>query len=176
MALRPIVIIGDEILRKKALRCHGFDEELGRLLDDMLDTMIDGQGIGLAAPQVGIRQQAIIVCLPDDEEAVQQFGSDAGKLYEAINPKVVKASREMVDGTEGCLSIPDYCGIVPRHASVVVHAQDRHGRDLRFRTSGCMSRVFQHEIDHLEGILFIDRAKKVWKMSEHTAEILVGKR
>jgi peptide deformylase len=170
MALRPIVTIGDEILRKKAHRHRDFDAELHELLDDMLETMLHEQGIGLAAPQVAVSRRVIIVRLPDDAQAVEEFGSNAGTLYEAINPKAVKASREMVDGLEGCLSIPGYCGLVPRHASVVVHAQDRHGCDVRFKAHGWLARVFQHEIDHLDGILFIDRAKEVWKIGEHTAE------
>jgi len=174
MTLRTVVTIGNEILRKKAHRHHGFDAELHGLLGDMLETMLHEQGIGLAAPQVGIGQRVIIVRLPDDEEAVQEYGNDAGALYEAINPKIVKASLEMIDGMEGCLSIPGYCGLVPRSASVIVHAQDRRGFDVRFKAHGWLARVFQHEIDHLDGILFIDRAKELWKIDKHATESLVS--
>lgn len=162
MSVRPIVTIGDEILRKKAYPVQDFWPELHNLLDDMLDTMLDGEGIGLAAPQVNASQQVIIVRLPDDEQSIKLYGDQAGVLYEAVNPRIVRASREMVDGIEGCLSIPGYVGIVPRHEMVIVRAQDRNGAEVRFKAYGWLARVFQHEIDHLQGILFIDRATRVW--------------
>jgi peptide deformylase len=174
MPLRPIAAIGNEILRQKAHRRHEFGPELHRLLDDMLETMLDGEGVGLAAPQVGVSQQVIIVRLPDDEEAVERFGEQAGRLYEAVNPKVLRASREMVDGIEGCLSIPGYFGRVSRSTSVVLRAQDRHGTEIRIRAQGWVARVFQHEIDHLDGILFIDQTNEVWRAGEGSVEALVS--
>ena len=162
MAVRPIVKIGAEVLRKEARRVRDFDAGLHDLLDDMLDTMLDGQGIGLAAPQVDVSQQVLIVRLPDDEEAREYFGDEAGVLYEAVNPKIIRASPGMVDGVEGCLSIPGYLGTVTRHQSVIVRAQDRSGVEIRIRTRGWLARVFQHEIDHLHGVLFVDRTKEVW--------------
>ena len=174
MAVRPIVYIGDEILRKKAFRISEFDPRLHTLFDDMLETMIDGQGIGLAAPQVGVRQQAIIVRLPDDEESVEQFGDQAGVLYEAVNPKIIRASRELVTGIEGCLSIPGYLGTVARHEWVTIRAQDRDGRDIRIKAEDWLARVFQHEIDHLNGVLFVDKAIEVWSISEQSSEAMIG--
>jgi peptide deformylase len=175
MALRPLIYIGDEILRMRAQRTHVFGPELHQLLDDMLETMLAEGGIGLAAPQVGISQRVIIVRLPDDEESVPLFGDQAGLLYEAINPKIIRESPEMLDGIEGCLSIPGYLGTVPRHAAAIIRAQDRHGQAIRIKTRGWLARVFQHEMDHLAGALFIDRATEVWRADERVSEdVLVG--
>lgn len=174
MTIRPIICIGDEILRRKAHRARDFNSGLHILLDEMLETMHNGQGVGLAAPQVGVSQQVIIVRLPDDEESIEQFGDQAGVLYEAVNPKIIKTSREMVDGLEGCLSIPGYFGTVERHDFVVVRAQDRDGKDIRIKAYGWLARVFQHEIDHLHGVLFINRAKEVWRATEHPPEAVVS--
>jgi peptide deformylase len=174
MAVRPIITIGAEVLRAKAQRVRDFDTDLHNLLDDMLDTMVDGRGVGLAAPQVNVRQQVIIVRLPDDDDSTAHFGDDAGVLYEAVNPKIIRASREMVDGVEGCLSIPGYVGTVSRHESVIVRAQDRTGDEIRVKARGWLARVFQHEIDHLHGILFIDEAKAVWQLDERSPEMLIS--
>jgi peptide deformylase len=103
-----------------------------------------------------------------------RFGDDAGVLYEAVNPKIIRASREMVDGVEGCLSIPGYVGTVSRHESVIVRAQNRKGDEVRIKPHGWLARVFQHEIDHLHGILFIDKAKAVWQIDERTPEVLIS--
>jgi peptide deformylase len=166
MSIRRIVTIGDAMLRKKARHVQIFGSKLHELLDDMLETMLNGEGIGLAAPQVNVSQQVIIVRLPDDEESVEQFGDQAGRLYEAVNPKIIRASYEMVDGIEGCLSIPGFLGTVLRHKMIIVRAQDRDGDIIRIKAHGWLARVFQHEIDHLQGVLFIDRAKKVWNLRE----------
>lgn len=175
MALRPIIYIGDEILRARARRTHTFGPELHRLLDDMLETMLDAQGIGLAAPQVGVSQRVIIVRLPDDEESAALFGDQAGVLYEAVNPKIIRSSPEIVNGVEACLSIPSYLGTVRRHAAAIIRARDRHGNVIRVKASGWLARVFQHEIDHLAGTLFIDRAIAIWRTDERVPEkVMVG--
>jgi len=166
MAKRQIVFLDNPILRKKAQRVRVFDAKLHQLLDDMLETMIDAPGTGLAAPQVNVSQQVLIVRLPDDKESVEEFGEEAGKVYELINPEIVKSTREMVDGVEGCLSIPGYWGEVSRHVGITVRGQDRHGNEIRVKTRDWQARVFQHEIDHLNGVLFIDRASEVWKGNE----------
>jgi peptide deformylase len=174
MSIQRIVTIGDEMLRKKARHVQGFDSKLHELLDDMLETMLDGEGIGLAAPQVNVSQQVIIVRLPDDEESVEQFGDQAGRLYEAVNPKIIRASYEMVDGIEGCLSIPGCLGTVLRHEMIIVRAQNRDGDTIRVKAHGWLARVFQHEIDHLQGVLFIDRAKKIWSLIEESPQAVGG--
>ena len=171
MAIRPIVRIGAEVLRKKARHVRSFGPDLHGLLDDMLEMMIAGQGVGLAAPQVDVSQQVIIVQLPDDEASMEQYGDQAGVLYEAVNPKIVRTSREIVDGVEGCLSIPGYLGTVPRHESVTVRAQDRAGDEVHIKAYGWLARVLQHEIDHLNGVLFIDKARDVWPVTESETDI-----
>jgi peptide deformylase len=171
MALRPIIMIGADVLRAKARRVQDFDANLHALLDDMLETMLDGHGVGLAAPQVDVSQQVIIVRLPDDEASKELFGDQAGVLYEAVNPKIIRDSRQMVDGVEGCLSIPGIQGTVSRHESVVIRAQDRNGAEIRIKAYGWLARVFQHEIDHLHGVLFIDKAKEVWQIGESQSAV-----
>jgi peptide deformylase len=106
------------------------------------------------------------VRLPDDEESQEEFGDDAGKLYIMANPKIIKHSRETVSGVEGCLSLPGLLGDVDRYESVVITGQDRHGDTMRIKASGWLARVFQHEIDHLDGKLFIDIAEEVWHTDE----------
>lgn len=166
MALRKVVYIGADVLRKKARRVRDFDEKLHRLIDDMTDTMLDAPGVGLAAPQVGVSERVIVVRLPDDEESREEYGDQAGVLYQVVNPEIIRASRETVDGVEACLSIPGYFGTVERAESVTVRGQDRHGKEMRIKARGWLARVFQHEIDHLDGVLYIDRASEVWKAGE----------
>lgn len=163
MAIRKIVYIGDDVLRTKARRVRDFNASLHQLLDDMMETMEDAAGVGLAAPQVGVSERVVVIHLPDDEE---EYGEDAGARFELVNPEIIKASRETVNGVEACLSIPGYYGEVERAVEVVVRAQDRHGKEFRVRPRGWLARVFQHEIDHLDGVLYIDRTQEVWKAGE----------
>ncbi len=144
---------------------------LHQLLDDMLETLVAAPGVGLAAPQVAVGQRVIVVRLTDDEEGVEEYGDQAGMLYEVINPEIVKATKEMVDGVEACLSIPGYFGRVDRHTAVTVKGQDRYGKEIRVKAHDWLARVFQHEIDHLDGVLFIDKATEVWKAGEKPASI-----
>lgn len=166
MAIRPIVKLGDPVLRKKARTVKEFTPELHRLLDDMMETMLAAPGVGLAAPQVGVSQRIIVVRLSDDEESKAEYGDLAGVPFEVINPEIVRASREQVDGIEACLSIPGYFGDVDRAVQVTVRGMDRHGKELRIKARDWLARVFQHEIDHLDGVLFIDIAREVWKQGE----------
>ena len=163
MAVRKIVYIGEDILRKKVRRVREFDDTLAKLLDDMWETVDDAHGVGLAAPQIDVDQRVIVVRLPEDEE---EYGEQSGTRYEVVNPEIVKSSREVVDGIEACLSIPGYFGLVDRHVSLVVKGQDRHGEEIRIKAYDWLARVFQHEIDHLDGVLYIDRTDEVWKAGE----------
>jgi peptide deformylase len=166
MTVREIIYASDPTLRQKAKKVREFDKKLHKLIDDMVETMLDAPGIGLAAPQVATSQRVIVVRLPDDEEAVEEYGDQAGVLYEVVNPEIVKTSQDTVDGVEACLSIPGYFGLVERHVSVTVRGQDRHGKPTRIKAYDWLARVFQHEIDHLDGILYTDRASEIWEVGE----------
>lgn len=170
MTIRKIIYPDNPILREKALKVRDFGLELHRLMDDMVETMRESNGIGLAAPQVAESLRAIMVQLPDDEESVEEYGDQAGVLYEVINPKIIRASREMVEGVEGCLSVPGYLGVVERARWVVIRGQDRTGEEIRIKAHDWLARVFQHEIDHLDGVLFIERASQVWRADEAPPE------
>lgn len=161
MALRTIVSIPDPVLRRKAKKVTVFDKDLLTLIDDMVETMRDAPGVGLAAPQVGLSIRLIVVEYGDDED------EDAPKkLYAVVNPEIVSASEEMVEGVEACLSIPRIMGEVERHEKIVVKGLNRFGKPVKYKLSGWFARVFQHEIDHLDGILFTDRATKAWRVQE----------
>jgi peptide deformylase len=118
-------------------------------------------GVGLAAPQVAVSERVIVVEFGDEED------EDAPKkLYAVVNPEIIKASEELVDGVEACLSIPGLVGEVDRNEAIVVKGQNRRGQPMRIRAQGWLARIFQHEIDHLDGVLYTDRASKVWKPTE----------
>jgi peptide deformylase len=166
MSVRRIILPDNPILRQKARRVKEFDKNLHRLIDDMVDTMLDAPGVGLAAPQIAVSQRIIVVRLPDDEESREEYGDQAGVLYDVVNPEIIKSSREVVEGVEACLSIPGYLGRVDRHESVLVRGQDRYGKEIRIKARDWLARVFQHEIDHLDGILYIDKAIEVWRAGD----------
>lgn len=133
------------------------DPQLQRLIDQMIATMRSAKGVGLAAPQVNVPLRlAVVETLPDMDEEGQEI-PDSRKLYTIINPQITWVSRKMVDGIEGCLSIPGYVGEVARHQAIHVEALDRMGRKQTLKLKGWDARIFQHEIDHLDGILFTDR-------------------
>lgn len=148
MALREIVMFGEDILRKKCREVTKFDEKLASLLDDMAQTLQNADGVGLAAPQVGILRR---VCIIDVR--------DGNGLVELINPEIIEQSGSQV-GNEGCLSAPGEWCEVERPAMVTVRAFDRHGKEFTLRASELMARAVCHEVDHLDGILFTDRVKK----------------
>ncbi len=161
MAVREIVTIPDEVLRRKARKVKGFGQELQTLIDDMVETMREAPGVGLAAPQVGISQRVIVVEFGDEEDE-----EVPAKLYAVVNPEVSRFSEDKVNGMEGCLSIPGFVGEVERSENVLVKGQNRHGQPFRLKAKGWLARIFQHEIDHVNGILYIDRTDKVWKLKE----------
>jgi peptide deformylase len=142
MTIRPIVLLGDPRLRLKGLPVDSFGKFLHELLDDMAETMRDAPGVGLAAPQVG---EALQVC-------VIEVGDT---LRELVNPQIVRASGDDRD-LEGCLSLPGYYAYVTRREKVWVVAQNRVGKKIKVSGSGLLGRALQHELDHLDGKLFID--------------------
>lgn len=142
MSVRPIVTLGDPRLRLRGQPVESFGKFLHGLLDDLAHTMRDAPGVGLAAPQLG---EPLSVCVVEVEN----------HLYELVNPKIVKSTGDDRD-LEGCLSIPGYVAYVTRRERVWVVAQDRRGRRIRVAGSGLLGRAFQHELDHLDGKLYID--------------------
>jgi peptide deformylase len=152
-----IVTLPNQVLRHKTLPVKKYDDDLQTLIDEMIEKMREANGVGLAAPQVDYSfRLAVIESLPEeDDDGNEVDGSRT--LYVIVNPEIVWKSRELVDGIEGCLSIPGYLGEVTRHESIRVRAQDRYGNKIRLRLKGWTARIFQHEIDHLDGVLFIDK-------------------
>lgn len=146
MAIRPIITDHEhKILRGKAKRVGRIDDSVRRLIDDMFDTVRAAPGVGLAAPQIGVPLRVIVIEYEDESFAV-------------INPELVKVSGQITD-EEGCLSAPHWQGPVNRATSVVVKGRDRHGNPVRIKAEDWLARIFQHEIDHLEGVLFLDLVK-----------------
>ena len=166
MTVLPIIQPDNPLLRRPALRISDFGLELQTLIDNMLDTMLDAKGVGLAAPQVAHSLRLILARLPDDEKSQEKYADDAGRLYVLVNPKIIRRSEETVRGTEGCLSLPGLLGDVERHECIEVAGQDRLGNPIRLAAAGWLARVFQHEINHLDGILYIDIATNVWRPDE----------
>lgn len=151
MAIRQIYLASDPRLRQKSKPVRQFGPDLKVLADDMLETMIAGNGIGLAAPQIGLLQRLLVAQLPEDEDDPQ-----SGKGYALVNPRLVKVSSQQVEGVEGCLSIPTWYGKVWRPEWAVVKARTVQGKPIRIKAEGYLARVFLHEMDHLDGILFTD--------------------
>ncbi|HEX9838162.1 MAG TPA: peptide deformylase [Anaerolineales bacterium] len=165
MALRNIVTLPEPVLRRKARRVGTFDKNLQTLIDDMIETMRDAPGVGLAAPQVNVSERLIVIEYAEEEDEEDE-SEKPKKLFVMINPEIVKSSAETLMGVEGCLSIPNLIGEVERHATVQVKGLNRHGKPAKVKAEGWLARIFQHEIDHLNGILFPDRATRVWKPQE----------
>ena len=157
MAIRKIVTLGDDVLRKTSRPVVKFDEKLWQLLDDMKDTMDKAEGVGLAAVQVGVLRRAIVIDVGDG-------------LMELINPEIIEVSGEQ-EGQEGCLSLPGRFGIVKRPNYVKLRAQNRKGQWRLYEGTELKARAFCHEIDHLDGNLYIDIESK-----ELTAEEILAER
>ncbi len=168
MAIREILLASDPRLRQKAKAIKDFSPELRTLAEDMLETMEAGNGVGLAAPQVGLLHRLFVARIPEDPE-----DPNSGKRYMLVNPQIVKASREQVEGVEGCLSIPSWYGRVWRPEWIVVKARSVAGKPIRIKAEGYLARVFAHEIDHLDGILFTDHIENpedLWQYTEEEEE------
>jgi peptide deformylase len=166
MAIREIVTLPQPVLRHKARKVSDFGPELQNLVDDMIETMRQAPGVGLAAPQVDEPSRLIVVEYGDEEDE-----ETPAKLYVMANPEITRASQETLLGTEGCLSIPGVQGEVERLAAVTVKGLNRHGKPMAVKAKGWLARIFQHEIDHLDGILFVDRADKLWQAEERQGQV-----
>ena len=153
MALRKIVEVGDECLLKKCRQVTEFNRHLHLLLDDMAETMRAADGVGLAAVQVGVLRRVVVI------------ETEAGKLIELINPRIIESEGEQEEA-EGCLSLPGKYGITHRPKKVVVVAENRHGEPVEYMGEDLLARAFCHEIDHLDGVLFTDRATHMYTDEE----------
>lgn len=149
MTVRKILEMGDPVLREKAHKITKITKSIETLLDDMAETMYEANGVGLAAPQIGVSKRVVVIDVGDG-------------LIELINPEIIKKDGLERD-TEGCLSLPGYMGEVSRAKKVIVKALDRKGKPVQYEGEGLLARAFQHELDHLEGILFVDTAENVRK-------------
>lgn len=153
MAVRSICVVPDPVLRQKAKKVRNIDSSVQRLIDDMIETMRAVSGLGLAAPQVGVPLRVAVVEIPGSEVIV------------LINPEIVKKEGERII-EEACLSIPGYKGEVRRSVQVKVKARDRHGREIRLKGEELLAQALEHEIDHLDGILYIDRLESPEKLQK----------
>ena len=181
MPVRPIVFSDNLLLRQRSRRVKRFGPALQQIIDDMVETMHAANGIGLAAIQIGVPERVIVVQLPEDDE-----NPEDGKLYVVVNPELARKSRETEEGIEGCLSIPGWVGEVPRHHTVTVKGRDPHGKPVRIKAQELLARVLQHEVDHVNGILFTDHIEdleKIWPVpegeeeaAEATQEVSLGER
>ncbi|MCI6605873.1 MAG: peptide deformylase [Clostridiales bacterium] len=148
MALRNIVTVGDPVLTKKCRPVVKFDDRLAQLIDDMKETMRNANGVGLAAPQVGVLRRLVVVDVGDE-------------IVELVNPELVSESEEQQTGVEGCLSLPGEYGVVTRPMYVTVRAQDRNGDWYEYDGEELVARCFCHEIDHLDGHMYTEVAEKM---------------
>ncbi len=153
MAILKILTYPDRRLKKKSTPVEKIDKGIEKLLDDMAETMYDAPGVGLAAPQIGINLRVIVI----DVSARQQ---DSPGLIELINPVIISSEGVQVE-EEGCLSIPGFSSEVKRKTKVTVQGLDRNGKLVELEGSGLLARAFQHEIDHIDGILYIDRLSRL---------------
>ena len=165
MATRKVINVPHPTLRAQAAPVTSFDQELEALLDDMAETMRAAHGVGLAGPQIDVSRRVIVV----------EIGSEMDEelpptLYKLVNPEITNFSLETVIGAEGCLSIPGLMGDVERAQRITLEAQDPRGEPIKLQAQGWLARVFQHEVDHLNGVLFTDKAERVWKTDEETEE------
>jgi len=174
MTVREILSEPNPVLRKKAKKVAKVTAEIRRLINDMVETMRDAPGVGLAATQIGVGHRVITVEYAEEQETEEPEKEPAeGEtpppppkpvLYILINPEITRASREKIAGIEACLSVPGFAGEVERHVEVIVKGFNPQGAPVRIKAKGWLARIFQHEIDHLDGILYVDRADKVWEI------------
>ncbi len=151
MAIIPIRVVPDPILRQKSKRVRSIDGSIQKLISDMIETMHSAPGVGLAASQVGIPLRVAVIGLPEQEDIV------------LINPKIVRKSGERLVN-EGCLSLPGYVGEVKRAVSVTVKGRDQNGKEIRIKADELLAQALEHEIDHLNGVLYIDQLESMDKL------------
>ncbi|MDP2966177.1 MAG: peptide deformylase [Pelolinea sp.] len=162
MALRDVIKLPNPVLRRKAHKVTDFGSDFQACVEDMIETMRNEPGVGLAAPQVNISQRLIVVEYPEDDEIEDALP----KLFIVANPEFNLMSKDLVKGTEGCLSVPNLLGQVERSNEVIITGLDRRGKKQTIHARGWLARIFQHEVDHLNGVLFVDRALELYQPEE----------
>ncbi len=168
MAIREIVYMDNELLRQQAEKVTHFSPEFKQLTLDMLETMRFHTGVGLAGPQVGVMQRIFVAEIPVSRLENDRPHPQSGVSYIFVNPEVIETADTLVTGKEGCLSMPTWFGLVERPTWVNLKAQDINGRPFTLKVNNLLARIFLHEIDHLNGILFTDHItdpEKVWQVS-----------
>ncbi len=168
MAVREILTSEQPVLRQKAKKLKRVDASTTKLIDDMLETMRNANGVGLAAPQIGVGLRVLVIEMPEDEEE-----PNSGEQVILVNPEIVKKEGEQF-GEEGCLSIPGYVGLVRRAMKVTVKGLNRKGKEVKVTGEALLARALQHEIDHLDGVLFTDRLEKpedLFRLSEDNERV-----
>ena len=153
MAIMPIVLVPEPVLRLKTKKVRKIDASIQKLIDDMIETMHDAPGVGLAATQVGVALRICVIHIPGDD------------VVTLVNPEIVRRSGSRVCEGEGCLSLPGYKGDVPRSEKVVVKGLNRDGRPVRYRASDLFAEALEHEVDHLNGTLYFDYLESVDKLT-----------
>lgn len=175
MAVRPILTAENPLLRRKSKKVVHFGDGLRQLVKDMFDSLHAVKGLGLAAPQIGVLQRVFIVELPaETDEQGREIASAA--TYVLVNPEVIRKEGEE-EMEEGCLSVPGYRGKVKRAIRVTIRGQDLNGKTVRYRGEGLLAQAFQHELDHLDGILYLDRLEspdKLWRFEPGEAAEAAG--
>lgn len=159
MTVRDIVTVGAPVLRQKAKKVTSFGQTTEKLVQDMLESMRAAKGLGLAAPQIGVPLRVIVIEMPEDDE--DPYG---GRRYVLCNPKIVRAGKDLEEDEEGCLSVPGLVGEVVRATAVTVQGATPKGKRVRYKAKDLLARAFQHEIDHLNGVLFVDRVESTEKL------------
>jgi peptide deformylase len=155
MAIRAIVTSENPLLREKSKKVSRYGADLQRLVDDMFDTLYAAHGLGLAAPQIGVLQRVFIVEMPEEVDDDGKVVAP-GEQYVLVNPEIIR-SRGAEEMDEGCLSVPGYRGTVMRATEVLIKGYDESGKSVRYKADGLLAQAFQHELDHLDGILYLDR-------------------
>jgi peptide deformylase len=163
-----IITHPNPILRRKAKKVKVFDKDFQELIEDMFVIMREAPGVGLAAPQIGISQKVVVVEYADPEK-----DEEKPKAYVLVNPEIIYHSDETTEDLEGCLSVPGLVGRVERWDAVTVKAQNRFGKSVKIKAEGWLARIFQHEMDHLDGVLYIDKATEVFEPSDEDLENVV---
>ncbi len=163
-----IITHPNPILRRKAKKVTVFDKDFQELIEDMFVIMREAPGIGLAAPQIGVSQKVVVVEYADPEK-----DEEKPKAYVLVNPEIIYHSDETTEDLEGCLSVPGLVGRVERWDAVTVKAQNRFGKSMKIKAEGWLARIFQHEMDHLDGVLYIDKATEVFEPSDEDIENVV---